>query len=273
MFNVGLEGMMLVSAFFSVYTANATGSLILGLAAGVGINMLLGLVMVFIAEKLKADIFVVGIAANLLATGLTTFLGMWLLGLKGTLLFEKAPRLKLLDIPLLGDIPLLNGLLNGHHLIDYLGIVLAIVLYLVVFYTTYGRHLRAVGINPWVANARGISVDKVRYSSYLWCGFLCGLAGASLSLPIGAFMGGPIGMTNGRGWLAMAVVIVGQDNPLRILLVSWAFGAISALADIIQATTNFSPRLMMAFPFIGALLITALYSAGKGWGRSAANNG
>ena len=71
----------------------------------------------------------------------------------------------------------------------------------------------------------------------------------------------------------MAVVIVGQDNPLRILLVSWAFGAISALADIIQATTNFSPRLMMAFPFIGALLITALYSAGKGWGRSAANNG
>ena len=130
MFNVGLEGMMLVSAFFSVYTANATGSLILGLAAGVGINMLLGLVMVFIAEKLKADIFVVGIAANLLATGLTTFLGMWLLGLKGTLLFEKAPRLKLLDIPLLGDIPLLNGLLNGHHLIDYLGIVLAIVLYL-----------------------------------------------------------------------------------------------------------------------------------------------
>lgn len=271
MFNVGLEGMMLMAAFFSVYTANATGSLILGLGAGVGVAMLMGLVMVFIAIKLRADIFVVGIAANLLATGLTTFLGMWLLGLKGTLLFKEAPRLNFLEIPLLRAIPLLNGLLNGHQVIDYLGIVLAIVLYIVVFYTTYGRHSRAVGINAWAANARGISVDKVRYLSYLGCGFLCGLAGASLSLPIGAFMGGPIGMTNGRGWLAIAVVIIGQGNPLRILLVAWVFGAISALADIIQATTSFSPRLMMAFPFIGALLITTLYSAGKGRGGSAAD--
>lgn len=264
MFNVGLEGMMLMAAFFSVFTCNATGSLVLGMGAGVGVAMLVGLVMVFITNRLKADIFVVGIATNLLSTGLTTFLGSWLLGLKGTLLFKDAPRLALLDIPLIRSIPLLNGFLNGHHLIDYLGIALTILLYLIVFYTTFGRHSMAVGISPWVAHARGISVDRIRYLSYLGCGLFCGLAGASLSLPIGAFMGGPVGMTNGRGWLAMAVVVIGNNNPLRVLMVAWAFGAISAAADIIQATTHFSPRLLMAFPFIGALLITMLYSMRKG---------
>lgn len=263
MFNVALEGMMLMSAFFSVFTCNATGSLFLGLVAGVVSAMLLGLLMVLTATKLKADIFVVGIAANTLATGLTTFLGSWLLGQKGTLLFKDAPRLALWDIPLIRDIPLLNGFLNGHHLIDYLGIILTVLLFLIITRTTFGRHSRAVGISSWVAHARGISVDKVRYLSYLGCGLLCGLAGASLSMPIGAFMGGPIGMTNGRGWLAMAVVIIGNNNPMRILIVAWAFGAISAIADIIQATTQFSPRLLMAFPFIGALLITTLYSVRK----------
>lgn len=259
-FNLGMEGMMLFSAFFSLYFTHLTNSLIVGLLAGVGITVLIGLFMAMMCLKLKVDIYIVGMAINTLGTGLTTFLIYFLTGSQGSIIYPDAPRLAKLTTPVISKIPYLNQLLSNHTLLDYLTIVLVIVMYAVIFKTAYGRRLRAVGMNEWVAGARGINVNRMIYSSYLLCGLFCGLAGASLSLSQGIFVGGFTGMTNGRGWLAMALVIVAASNPYTILIFAWALGLLSALGDVLQTTGNFSARVVQMLPFIGALVTAAIYS-------------
>lgn len=259
-FNLGMEGMMLFSAFFSLYFANLFNNLILGLVIGVLITILIGLFMAFMSLKFDVDIYIVGMAINTLGTGLTTFLIFLLTGAQGSIIYPDAPRLENLTTPIISEIPYLNQILSNHTVLDYLTIVLVVVMYAVIFKTAYGRRLRAVGMSEWVASARGISVDKMIYSSYALCGLFCGLAGASLSLSQGIFVGGFTGMTNGRGWLAMALVIVAQSNPYIVLIFSWALGLLSALGDILQTTGNFSARVVQMLPFLGALTAAAIYS-------------
>ena len=259
-FNLGMEGMMLFAAFFSLYITHVTNSLIIGLAAGVLITVLIGLFMAMMYVKLKVDIYIVGMAINTLGTGLTTFLIFFLTGAQGSIIYPDAPRLKNLTTPVISGIPYLNQVLSNHTVLDYLTIILVVVMHIVIFRTAFGRRLRAVGMNSWVASVRGISVNRMIYLSYLFCGLFCGLAGASLSLAQGIFVGGFTGMTNGRGWLAMALVIVAQDNPYTILIFSWALGFLSALGDILQTTGNFSPRFVQMLPFIGAIITAAIYS-------------
>lgn len=259
-FNLGMEGMMLFAAFFSLYFANLWNSLLLGLLMGVGITVLIGLFMALMTLRLGVDIYIVGMGINILGTGLTTFLIYVLTGSQGSIIYPNAPRLAKLATPLIEEIPYLNQVLSNHTWLDYLAIVLVVVLYAVIFKTAFGRRLRAVGMSEWVASARGISVDGMIYASYAVCGALCGLAGASLSLSQGIFVGGFVGMTNGRGWLAMAVVILAQSNPYTVLFSAWALGALSAAGDILQAAVGFPARLVQMLPFLGALVAASIYS-------------
>lgn len=259
MFNIALEGMMLVSAFSSVLIADITSSLLLGVIAGIVAATILGLSIFFICHYFHAEVFIVGMGANLVATGLTTFIAIQLKG-SSSLIFENAPKLERINIPIIKNIPILSGL-SGHYIIDYLAIVITVICYVVIFHTRYGYHLRTIGKDAWVAKTLGISIVKHRFISYLWCGFLCGLGGAVLSLPVGVFLGGPVGMTNGRGWLAIAVLCLGQENPLNILVAALLIGAASALSDLLQVTTNLSPRLLMILPFAAALIAIVVYKA------------
>jgi simple sugar transport system permease protein len=259
-FNIGLEGMMLLSAFFSAYIAEITSNLLLGIIGAILISVIVGIGMILFTLKLRANNFMLGLALNLLAVGLTMFLGGWLLGQKGSFIFRNASKLKSINIPIVANIPIINSLINGHNIFDLLAIVFTFLLYIFIFRTSYGYRMRAVGKSSWVAKSVGISCNKYKVIAYVWCSILCALAGASLSLPLGMFASGPIGMVNGRGWLAIAVVIIAQGNPLRVLMGAWIFGFASALTDLLQITTNFSPRLLMAFPFIFAIIITAIYS-------------
>jgi simple sugar transport system permease protein len=259
-FNLGMEGMMLFSAFFSLYFANLWNSLLLGLLMGISVTVAVGLLMAFMSIRLGVDIYIAGMAVNILGTGLTTFLIFVLTGSQGSIIYPYAPRLVKLATPLIENIPYVNQVLSNHTLLDYLAIVLVAVLYAVIFKTAFGRRLRAVGISEWVASARGIPVAGMIYASYALCGLLCGLAGASLSLNQGIFVGGFTGMTNGRGWLAMAVVILAQSNPYTVLFSAWALGALSALGDILQATSGFPARVVQMLPFLGALIAASMYS-------------
>ena len=263
MFNIGLEGMMTIGAFFSVYFTDLTGSLLLGFLLGCACTILMGLLMAFLSIRLKADIFVVGIAANIFGTGLATFLGLVLTGMQGTMLFMEAPALQNIHIPLIDKIPVTGDFLSGHTIIDYLSIVLVFVIAFVLKRTRFGRHSKAVGINPVVARANSISVEGQRYVSYILCGLLCGMAGAAMSLPIRMYTGGAIGMVNGRGWTAMAIVIISAGNPIVTLIASWVLGGVSAIGNLLQTTGVFPPRLVMAFPFIAAVIATAIFSATK----------
>ncbi len=262
-FNLGMEGMMLFSAFFSLYFANLWNSLVLGVLMGVAIVTLIGLCMAFLSIRLKVDIFIVGMAINTLGTGLTTFLIYALTGSQGSIICPSAPRLVKLATPLIQNVPYLNQVLSNHTWLDYLAIFLVALLYVVLYKTAFGRRFRAVGLSEWVASSRGISINKMIYISYALCGVLCALAGASLSLSQGIFVGGLIGMTNGRGWLAMAIVILASGNPFTVLFSAWALGALSAFGDILQTTGNFSARVVQMLPFIGALVAASVYSLRK----------
>ena len=261
MFNIGLEGLMTIGAFFGVYFADYTGSVLGGILLAVVFTVIISLFMAFLSIRLHADIFVVGIAVNIFATGLTTFLGLLWTGMQGTMLFKTAPRLKSISIPVLRSIPVIGDFLNNHTALDYLSIAIVIFMAYLFKRSVYARHAIAVGMNAEVSKANGISPKKYRYLAYLWCGVLCGLSGAAMSLPIGMFSSGSVGLTNGRGWTAMAIVILAAGKPSVALIAAWALGAISAMGDILQSVSNFPPRLVMALPFIVALIATAVYSS------------
>ena len=258
MFNIALEGMMLVSAFFSVLVADITSNLLLGVIAGIVASTVLGLTIFYICHYFRAQVFIVGMAANLIATGLTTFIAIQLKG-SSSVIFEDAPKLERISIPIIRDIPIVSGLLSGHYIIDYFAIAITIICYIIIFRTRYGCRLRTIGKDAWVAKTIGISISRNRFISYLWCGFFCGLGGAVLSLPLGIFLGGPIGMTNGRGWLAIVVLVLGKQNPLYILAAALLIGASSALSDLMQVTTNLPSRLLFAIPFIIAIIAMVVY--------------
>ncbi|MEL7608918.1 MAG: ABC transporter permease [Bacillota bacterium] len=259
-FNLGMEGMMLFSAFFSLYFTKMFNSLALGMLLGVSITALLGLFMALMCIKLKVDIYIVGLAINTLGTGLTTFLIFLLTGSQASIIYTDVPKLLNISVPLVDSVPYLNRILSGHNALDFFAILLCVIMNFVIFRTAFGRRVRAVGLNEWTANSRGIPVNKMIYISYALCGAFCGLAGASLSLPQGICVAGLIGMTNGRGWLAMAIVILTKSNPYAVLFSSWALGAMSAIGDILQTTGNFSARLVQMLPFVGAILASSIYS-------------
>ena len=257
MLNIGLEGMMLASAFTSIFVANATSSLLIGILAGLCLSTILAAIMAYFSLSLRANVFVVGLATNLFANGLTVFLGVSLCKSKGTLLFLNAPKLSNIQIPFVKDIPFLGKILSGYNALDYSAIILTIVCYFVIFHTPYGYHLRAVGKDPRTAISVGISVYKHRFLAFVLSGLFAGLGGVALSLPLKIFVGG---MTNGRGWIALVAVVLGQGNPFGVFIASLIFGASSAFSNMLQALTDISPKLLLTIPFVITLIAMTVYA-------------
>jgi len=258
MLNIGLEGMMLVSAFSSVFVAANTGSIFIGILSGIAFSMILAAIMGYVSLNLKANVFVVGLATNLFAAGITVFLSYNLCGSKGTVYFQNAPELSEINIPGIENIPILGDLISGYDILDYLVFVAVIVCFIIIFKTPYGFHLRSVGKNYRASESVGISVYKQRFVSFLISGFFAGIGGAALSIPLKTFVGG---MTNGRGWIALVAVVLGRGNPVGVLIASIIFGAASALSNLFQATTDISPKLLLTVPFLVTLAVMIFYSA------------
>jgi len=257
MLNIGLEGMMLISAFISVYVTSMTQSILIGILAGVGISVFLGFIMGYLSLKLKANVFVAGLATNLFAAGITVFLSDNLCGSKGTVFFQNAPELGVIKIPLISSIPFFGRIFSGYNALTYLSIILLIVSFYVIFRTPYGYHLRAVGKNERTAHSVGISVFKHRMIAFLVSGLFAGLGGAALSLPLQTFVGG---MTNGRGWIALVAVVLSLGNPIGLFIASFIFGAASAFSNTLQALTALSPKLLLTLPFVITLVAMIIYS-------------
>ena len=255
--NIGLEGMMLVSAFVSIFTANVTSNLLIGILLGSLSSMMLAITMAYLSFNLRANVYIVGLATNLFAGGLTVFLGSILCHSKGTLIFSNAPKLSVIQIPFVKDIPFLGKVLSGYSALDYSAIILTIICYFVIFHTPYGYHLRAVGKAPETAISVGISVYKHRFLAFILSGLFTGLGGAALSLPLRTFVGG---MTNGRGWIALVAVVLGQGNPFRVFIASIIFGTSTAFSNVLQALTNISPKLLLTIPFVVTLIVMILHA-------------
>jgi len=238
--DVGLEGKMLTGAFAAAAVAALTGHAVPGLLAGIGAACLLGLVHAYACVTLRGSQVVSGMAINIIASGLTATLALvWFR--QGGQTSPLPPGARFLPIALpgtaaLADVPVLGRvyatLLGGQTALAYLAFSLVPLSAYVMGRTRFGLRLRACGEHPAAVDTAGISVARLRYAAVLIASVLCGIAGASIATAQGA--GFQRDMTSGRGFIALAAMILGGWRPWPILLACLGFGLLDAAAIRLQ---------------------------------------
>lgn len=255
--NIALEGCMLMGAFFAIFAADKTGSLPLailaGLLAGVGLAALHALASI----RFRADQIISGMALNILALGLTSYLDYELYGSTGTP--SDLPGVPTVDLGVLTGIPVLGAALGHQSAILWATFVLVIVLQLFLFRTVPGLRLRAVGEHPRAADTLGINVQRTRFWAVLASGALAALGGVYLSMAVaGSFTDG---MTNGKGFIGLAAMIFGRWTPVGALIASLIFGYGDALSVSLQGTSigdlRIPVQLLSTIPYVLTILAVA----------------
>lgn len=243
--SIALEGYMLVGAFAAAACGQAAGSFAVGMAAGTLAGTLLSLIVASVHRYLRADVFVVGLAANILAPGIVSVLSQAAYGTKGVL---PAAAIR-------------AG--NGGSLI-LLGIS-SLALAMLLSRSVFGLRLRAAGEGDEVAKAAGISSAAYRFAAHLIAGASSGLAGASLAAGIGAFVPG---MSTGRGWIALVAVFLGTRRSIGVAAACLLFGILFAVSNLAQAfagpdaassVVGDATELLQALPYIATALALVVW--------------
>ena len=256
MLNIALEGLMLIGAFCGVVFAGLTGSLALGVILGIASSLLAALLFGLITLNLKANVFIAGLATNLLASGLTVVLAFQLFKNKGVVRFELG-RLPVLDIPALRRIPLLGDLLIGHNVLVYLSWVIVLASVVLIYRTPFGLRLRGTGLSASTIASLGLRPQAYQLAGILISGFTCGLAGAVLTLNLAAFVPN---ITSGRGWIALVAIYLGNKTPVGIVVASFVFGLAEAFSNYAQGAIRVPADFILAFPYAITVLAMILYS-------------
>ena len=248
--NIGIEGQMLFGAFIGFMVNVWTGNLLVAVGGGIMAGAVLGVLLAFMSVNLKIDQIIGGVVINILALGLTGYFYQVGLSTKG--------KLQVIPLGALADIPLIGPVLFRNPPITYCTILLVIVTHFFLFYTPWGLRTRAVGEHPRAADSAGVNVFTVRYVNLMLGGAFAGLAGAFLTLEaVGTF---ERAMTNGRGFVALAIMIFGKWTPFG----AWAAALLFGLASAVQTQLQFQGQISIPHQFIGMLpyLLTVLVLAG-----------
>ncbi len=253
--NIGIEGQLLVAAFAGFFGAAYSGSLIVGVLAGVGSGLILGGFLAWTTVKWRMDQIIAGVVLNIVATGITSFYYK-----PGQMLPRLMPHV---DIPVLSQIPLVGEVFfRGTGVIALVALVLVLVVHVALFRTRWGLRTRAVGEYPSAADTAGIHVERLRLVNVTLAGSLAGLAGVYLSMDsVSSF---ERGMSAGRGFLALAIMIFGAWRPLRAFAAALFFGFVTATASQLQAAKiiDVAPQLVGTLPYVMTLVVLGV-AAGK----------
>jgi general nucleoside transport system permease protein len=254
--NLGVEGIMLLSGFSAYYVVITTGNLGLGLLAAMLTGLIMGFLTAVISVTLKAEQGISGIGIYLFGLGMSDLLFKVLLQDRIMNVAGFAP----LRFPILSDLPVVGPIFFNHNLLTYIAFALVPVAWFVINKTTWGLQIKAVGQNPAAADSLGINVNRVRYFTVTAGGVLSGVAGASLSIALlNIFQSN---LTNGIGFISVALVFFGAWRPAGILLGSLLFSLVNALQFWMQALNVPIPSdLAVALPYV--LTILALLFAAK----------
>jgi general nucleoside transport system permease protein len=252
--NIGLEGMMLMGAFWGVYGADKTGGWVGGLAIAALAGGLMALVHAFFAIHLRADQIVAGVAVNFLALGITGYFFFQLY--HGQDVPVGVPTIPRVNIPWIGDLHFLGPAIGHLNLMIWLSFLLVVVSYFVLFKTPIGLRIRACGEHPRAADTVGINVYAVRYGSVVLSGILAALGGAYLSIGFG---GGSFtdNQTAGRGFIALAAMIFGNWRPFGTFYAALLFGFSTALAYRLPVYSGSAATLFQALPYTLTLIAVA----------------
>lgn len=267
--NLGVEGMMIVGALGGFIVTVVTGSHWLGFAAGIVLGMLLALIHAYLCITLKADQVISGVMITLLGLGLTSFFGSgWV-----SKTIEGFPQI---TFPFVGQylvqIPIIGEAFFRSSATDYIALALVPVVWYYLNRTNLGLETISVGEDPETADTMGVSVFKIRYLAVLIGGGFAGAAGAHLSLAYSELW--TTGMTGGRGWIAIALVIFAQWRPFRLLVGAYLFGLFGVLrfriqglsltvnqgfplAHVLNPVIEFltTPTIMGTYPYIATIVV------------------
>ena len=266
-FDIGLEGKMLAAAFAAGAIAAITGSAWMGLLAAIAVSLMTSALQGAAAITLKGNQLIAGVAINMLAAGLTTFLGQqWFkqggrtpqLGGDGRFGAIELPfAQELAGVPVLG--PIYAELISGHYILVYIAFLAVPVTAYVLYRTRFGLRLRAVGENPKAVDTAGISVVRLRYQAVLITGLLCGFAGAYFSIAQGSGFGN--NMTAGKGFIALAALIFAKWKPVPAMFTCLLFGFLDALQIRLQSAQIFGIEVpvqaIQALPYVLTVVLLA----------------
>ncbi len=263
----GMEGMMLMGTIAGVVGSFLTGSVWGGILLAILAGMLVALAFAFMSVTIGANQIVSAVALNIGAIGLSSTLYAEIFGGGSEGIVEDVVKVSSLNnwkIPLLGDIPVIGRVLFDQLPLVYLAFLVVPVVWFVLYRTTWGLKIRAVGEHPHAADTAGISVAKVRYLALLWAGALSGLAGAFLS--IGQLNSFQENMSAGRGFIAYTAIVFGKWEPIGVFLGTLLFGAADALQLRIQALNlNIPYQFLVAFPYVVTLIILIFFVGKASW--------
>lgn len=266
-FDIGLEGKMLIAAFFSAAVAFVTGSAWLGLLAGVAASMSLAVLHGVASITFRGDQLISGVAINFLAAGLTVLIAQsWFSQGGRTPALMGDARFEPITLPLaetLSAVAIIGQIyaevVSGHTILVYLALLCVPAAWWILFRTRFGLRLRAVGENPAAVDTAGVSVIGLRFAAVAICGVLCGIAGAYLATALQA--GFVKDMTAGRGFIALAALIFAKWRPWHALYATLLFGFLQAVAlryQNIELGGFIVPvQLMDALPYILTVIILA----------------
>ncbi|MBP0481617.1 ABC transporter permease [Sagittula salina] len=266
-FDIGLEGKMLIAAFFSAAIAYNTGNVWLGLLAGIGASLGLSAIHGLASITFRGNQLISGVALNFLASGITVLIAQsWYKQGGKTPTLTGGARLNEINLPLtetLRDVPVLGPIyaqvISGHAPLVYVAFLAVPATWWLLFRTRFGLRLRAVGEAPEAVDTAGISVIRLRYTAVAICGILCGIAGAYMATGLQPFFGKE--MTAGRGYIALAALIFAKWRPWYALAACLLFGFLQAVAIRFQnfdlGAFTVPVQVMDALPYILTVVILA----------------
>ncbi len=248
--NLGVEGMMLIGAVTAFAIALGSGSLLLGYVAAMAAAMLMALLFAVLTLTLQTNQVATGLALTLFGVGLSAFLGQGYVGMPIT-------RLSALPLPGLRALPLLGPLLFRYDLLVYLSVLLGVAVHVFLYRTRAGLRLRAAGESPTVAHSLGEPVIRIRYLAVLFGGAMAGIAGAYLSTALTPMW--VEGMSAGRGWIALALVVFATWKPLRVMLGAYLFGGVTVIQLYAQGFGSHIPsEFLSMLPYFATIVVLVI---------------
>jgi len=262
--NMGIEGVMSLSAFFSLWVTFSTGSYVLGLLAGIAAGLAMGVLHSFITVRIGVNQLIAGLMIYFLALSMGDF---------GYIIVTKTSYLHIspissVHIPILSSLPAVGPILFSQNILVYASFAVAIVAGFVLYRTTWGLKIRAVGENPEASDSAGINVNLVRHLCVIIGSALAGVGGASLVLGyLGLYSTGDT-LLAGRGWIAIVVVIFARWSPNKAIAGAWLFGLGYSIAAIFIGSGIFSSLgtasgyFLLAIPYIFAIIFILVFHRG-----------
>ncbi|WP_336023203.1 ABC transporter permease [Halobellus salinisoli] len=253
--NIGLEGLLIISAFTAIYVTDVTGGVWIGFGGGIVASALLALLFAVVTIEFRADQIIAGLAVWLIALGLAPFASQVIYGGPNTPTVATPGSI---SVPVLADIPFFGALFSASPSVYLLFLAVGLSWY-VFERTTFGRWVRASGENPKALDTAGVSVTRVRYAAVLISGVLSGMGGAALSLDLGQFTGNGPTMVNGKGFIAIVAYLFGNYNPIGAFLSTLLFAGLDAMQTFLQLQGIGVPRqLIRITPFVVVIIVLAL---------------